>query len=367
MIDREHTLLVGSYTDPGRLGHLPPSAVPGAGISRVMLGRDGHLSMRDIAAAVNPAVITPGPNVGEFYAVSETADTPGTVTRFTSEPDGIRTNESVTLTGRSSCSFTIAPNGDAAVVTGYGDGVIDVVGIESDGRLGRVVQSVTQRWHRRPTNGGEMVEAADRVAHRQTGPHPHGSVFWRDVVLVSDLGDDSVHVYRWDAARRTLEFSSRVGVDVGTGPRQVDLRPDDPVCYISGELSNTVVTARLHDKAPWLSPIDYVITGADSDSTVAELCRSPDGRFVLVSNRGEDTISSFAVGTDGGLQLIDSAATGGRTPRHFAVTPCGSAVVVANQDSNELRVLRRDLRTGRLGAAGPPLHVPSPNFVSVFA
>ena len=80
----------------------------------------------------------------------------------------------------------------------------------------------------------------------------------------------------------------------------------------------------------------------------ADLHLAPDGRFLYVSNRGQDSITVFSVQADGTLQLVQAVGCGGRTPRNFALDPTGGWVLVGNQDSDSIAVFKRDVQSGRL-------------------
>ena len=80
----------------------------------------------------------------------------------------------------------------------------------------------------------------------------------------------------------------------------------------------------------------------------ADLHLAPDGCFLYVSNRGQDSITVFSVQADGTLQLVQAVGCGGRTPRNFALDPTGGWVLVGNQDSDSIAVFKRDVQSGRL-------------------
>lgn len=64
---------------------------------------------------------------------------------------------------------------------------------------------------------------------------------------------------------------------------------------------------------------------------------TPDGKKVLVSNRGHDSLAVFERdATTGLLQLLQHKKTGGAIPRHFCVSPDSAFALVANQDSNNI-------------------------------
>ena len=68
--------------------------------------------------------------------------------------------------------------------------------------------------------------------------------------------------------------------------------------------------------------------------------------MLFVSNRGSDTITSFIVGQDGTLQKADICLAGGKGPRDFEIF--GDLIIVANQYTDNLTVLRYDRETGKM-------------------
>jgi 6-phosphogluconolactonase (cycloisomerase 2 family) len=78
---------------------------------------------------------------------------------------------------------------------------------------------------------------------------------------------------------------------------------------------------------------------------------SADGRFLYVSNRGTvNEIVVFSVGKDDGqLTLLQRRSVEGDHPREFALDPSDNFLLVANQKSNQIVVMRRDPRSGKIG------------------
>merc|ERR1719254_230951 len=102
-------------------------------------------------------------------------------------------------------------------------------------------------------------------------------------------------------------------------------------------------------------------------NTCGRIAVHPSGMFVLVSNRGHDSITVFRVhrepGSAGLLSVVCTQHTRGATPRHFQFDGSGQWLVTANQDSNNIGVFRFNLATGKLDWTGHEYVVPSPNFV----
>merc|ERR1712217_468476 len=91
------------------------------------------------------------------------------------------------------------------------------------------------------------------------------------------------------------------------------------------------------------------------------------GHFVLVSNRGHNSITVLRVHHDmpmaGLLSVASLEHTRGATPRHFQFDASGQWLITANQDSDNIGVFRFNLATGKLEWTGHEYNVPSPNFV----
>lgn len=102
-------------------------------------------------------------------------------------------------------------------------------------------------------------------------------------------------------------------------------------------------------------------------NTCGRICVHRSGRFVVVSNRGHQSITVFKVKTKdskrGELQKVGCFHTRGETPRHFQFDHSGQYLLVANQDSNTLTVFNFNLSNGELKYSGNEYRVPSPNFV----
>jgi 6-phosphogluconolactonase len=305
-----------------------------------------------------------------MYAILETIRELGTVTRYSVDTGGeLAEQESWTASGRSTCYLALAPDGAAAIVINYWDAVIDVVEVDQAGALGSITQSFVQVC--RPD--GEWRQVTDREDHwgnRQVGPHAHCAHFWNNWVFIPDLGENAVFQYRWDPAARQLQQEMWIEFEAGSGPRHMALHPDLDICYVSNELFNTVCVARLDPTdpetvKPRLIPIQYESTVDDRDevSYVSEIKLSADARFLYVSNRGDDSIAVFRVGDDGTIERIGLTPTGGRFPRHFAIAPDGRSVVVANQDSGQIRLLDRDPATGLLEPTDVVHEVAAPNYI----
>ena len=102
-------------------------------------------------------------------------------------------------------------------------------------------------------------------------------------------------------------------------------------------------------------------------NTCGRICVHQSGRFVIVSNRGHQSIAIFRVISKGPrcgeLRNVGYFHTRGETPRHFQFDSSGQYLVVANQDTDSIAVFNFNLSNGEIKYTGNEYRVPSPNFV----
>ncbi len=370
MLDQEYAVLIGSYSDMDALAHQPYAPTPGKGIYALTLSKDLKLSLVETTEALNPAVLIPHSDQKSMYAIVETIQDNGTVLRYSLTSNGsVELQDSFTASGKSTCYLALSPQKDAAIVISYWDAIIDVVEVDSEGRLGDITQSFKQ-FYRPEDQWRQVTDREDHWGNRQVGPHAHCAHFWNDWVFIPDLGENAIFQYRYDPVAKQLTPETHIEFEAGSGPRHMAMHPTLDLCYVSNELFNTVCVAKLdssnpEEVKPRLIPIQYESTVDDREQTsyVSEIKLSPDAKFLYVSNRGDDSLAIFKVADDGTLERVGLVPTGGKFPRHFAITPCGNGVIVANQDSGHVRVFSRSVETGLLEATDEVYDIAAPNYI----
>ena len=98
------------------------------------------------------------------------------------------------------------------------------------------------------------------------------------------------------------------------------------------------------------------------DTGAAALHLSPDGKFLYASNRANaNDLAIYSVDAQAGtLTPVGHQNSSGIKPRDFCIDPTGKFLVVANQDSDNLVIFKRDPETGALTPAGKSVEVGSP-------
>ena len=85
----------------------------------------------------------------------------------------------------------------------------------------------------------------------------------------------------------------------------------------------------------------------------AECVVHPSGKFVFGSNRGQNSIVTFAIDPKmAHMTYVANQGEGIKAPRGFNIDPAGTWAVVANQDSDSGVTFRIDAKTGELTPTG---------------
>jgi 6-phosphogluconolactonase (cycloisomerase 2 family) len=173
---------------------------------------------------------------------------------------------------------------------------------------------------------------------------------------VPDKGLDRVFVFRLDRAAGKLVTlpDATMATRESAGPRHIAFHPRNAWAYVINELDSTINACAFDARTGGLAPLQRISSLPDTfvgDSRAAEIEVSPDGRFVFASNRGHDSVGTFAVDPRSGrLSPTGWQASGGATPRFIAVAPDAKSLLVANEDGDDIRELAIDAETGRLEA-----------------
>lgn len=305
----------------------------------------------------NPSYLTISSNGKYLYAVNETGgEKPGSASSFSfnKKTGHLKFLNTQTTSGDHPCYIDINREGDYVVAGNYSGGSLALFPVK-DGRLQPAVQVIQHTG-----NGANKM--------RQEKAHVHATMFSPDnkYVLVPDLGIDKVMVYPFDRkATQPLnkDAANAVNITPGSGPRHISFHPNKKFVYLVEELSGTVTGFEFRDgnmnriQTINAHPTDYTEAKGSADIHI-----SPDGKFLYASNRAaSNTIGIFSIDqTSGHLSNVGFQSTLGNTPRNFSIDPSGNFLLVANQQSNNIIVFKRDKETGLLKETGITAEVPSP-------
>jgi len=322
----------------------------------------GKLGQPALAAETrNPSFLAVHPNGRWLYAAGEVSDfegqRAGAVTAFQVEEGTARLTllNAKPSGGSGPCYLTLDQSGKCLLVANYNSGSLAAFPIQPDGRLG--------------PQGASVQHHGSSVNHeRQEGPHAHFITTdpANRFALACDLGLDKVFVYRLNPAEASLVPNQPpyALVKPGSGPRHLVFHPNGRYVYVINEMGSSLAVFDYEAEQGVMKPVQTISTlPADfqGQNTCAEVQIHPSGKFLYASNRGQDTIASFAINShNGNLAYLRSVPSGGKTPRHFVFDPSGMWLLAENQDSDNVVVFRVDNSTGRLSPTGEQVEVGAP-------
>lgn len=319
------------------------------GIAAFALGAGGKAEMRSFTQLCGANYLIPAADGKTLYASGGGADFRGYVAALRVGEDGSPTLVNrVGTDGLGCCHLCLSPEGGRLYAANYRSGSVAGFVIKADGEV------------------GERCEFDQHTGHgtdpaRQAGPHAHFCGFDPDgkFLLVNDLGLDTIFAYPYDPARGIDVGAARQNhvSPAGSGPRHLCFEPEG-TCLLVTEMGNSLQRLAYTDgKLSLLASVPTLPADTAVPSKAAALRLSPDGRFVLVSNRGRDSIAVFERRS---LEMTFLVPSGGKSPRDFAFLPDGRTVAVANEFEPNVVFFDFDARSGTLTPTGETLVLARP-------
>lgn len=246
----------------------------------------------------------------------------------------------------------------------YDDSTVLLYEYEDDGQLGDLRDVRVMSGHGRdpnssPQNGG----------HAQASSHAHCAVVdpSEQYVVVCDKGTDVITVFTLGLR---LEVASTLHLPDETGPRHLAFDPLTGRAYVTCEFASDLASFDFDPATGELTQLDRVSTlGVEHEglNEPADVRVHPNGRFVYVNNRGEDSLAWFAVDDAGRLERrghvpLATSVHPGLAARSFSFDPSGTFLLVADRPADLVRSYAVDPDDGSLQHL-TDIHVPSPAYV----
>jgi 6-phosphogluconolactonase len=312
----------------------------------------GKLSMIGVVAeGLRPTWSVSHPQLPILYVVNDERAKEGSVSAFAVDRASgalSKINEGATGGAGSTHVWLDLPS-QALLAANFTAGSTSSVALKSDGSVGAVVSTIAA------TGTGPH--------RRQTSAHAHGVTVdpTGRFALVADLGADRLFVYAFDRASNTLTADNTaaprsVALPPGSGPRHLAFRPDGRFVYLVNELSSDIVAFRWDSGQGRLTQVQSLPLSTPDFKDVksaSEVAVSADGRFVYAGNRAQSQVLVYRSDPDSGeLALVQRASAGGEAPWNFALHSSGKWMLVANQRTAKVNVLKVDIATGMLSDSG---------------
>ncbi|MDN3671010.1 lactonase family protein [Echinicola jeungdonensis] len=298
----------------------------------------------------NPSFVISNQDQSLLFSVQESGgDIGGSVCSFHFDGDSLKLHpiNSVSTLGSGPCYISLSPDEKYLLAANYRSGDLAVIPVLEDGTLGEALQKFKHK--------GNSINP-----NRQEKPHVHSIVFHPDGkrFLVGDLGTDRIYCYE-----TTMEENSPFKaatppyyeVKAGSGPRHLVFNHTGNKFYLIHELTAEVGLysyVEKEDKIEIEHLATYPLAEDDFSGEVsgAEIKISNDGKYLYASNRGEaNQIIVFEIDQKSGkLNKIQTVSSEGQTPRNFTLSRDGNYLLVGNQNSNEIVLMDRNRKTGKI-------------------
>jgi 6-phosphogluconolactonase len=217
---------------------------------------------------------------------------------------------------------------------------------------------------------------------RQQKAFAHQTFYTPDGKLmgVCDLGCDRVNFYDYKKPGGLEKPVVTLKADPGDGPRHALFSNDGKFLFVVNELSSTVTSYAVAKGTPNLvgasfqdargrlgepslpftrigkwSMLPEGCTLKETETKAAAIKLTADGKILMASNRGHDSIAFFAVNEDGTLVQKNIAKLTGKFPRDFELMPGEKFMVVGHKMSNEIQVYAFDREKCELKPVGEPI------------
>lgn len=254
--------------------------------------------------------------------------------------------------GAAPCYLALSKNKKLIYTANYHLGTLSIFQYDEQGHL----QFISSCQH---TGHGKLKE--------QDAAHPHFFNQTPQGNLVScDLGLDRLDFYTFYGQQ--LKHVANYQMEAGFGTRHVRFSVDGHYMYVVGELSSKVNVIQI-DETNWnFAEIDSVKTIPESYSEhngAAAIRISNDDKFLYVTNRGHDSIAIYRILANHHLDLIQRIPVYGAFPRDFNFNSQQNLLVVANQNSNNATLYKRNPKLGTLVPIQKDFYVPEPTRVII--
>ncbi len=309
----------------------------------------------EAADIINPGFLAISPDNTRLYAGGE-ADSYGIVAAYEIDPSNaeLRLMNTVETPGSGLCH--VAVNDRTLFAAYYSSGDAASFRIAADGSVEKYVSMFR--------NIGKSINPVrqDHAYTHSVTPDPTGKF-----AISADLGMDKLTVYRVNRETSEMTEVSSNFVRAGEGPRHLTFHPNGKYAYLSTEMGCCVVVFDWDAEKGVLTEKQIIETLRPTkiENTGADLHITKSGRFLYMTNRGDNEIVCLDVAADGTLSFGYRKDCGGNWPRNFAFDSDEKFLAIANQFSGDVTFFDFDAESGVIGNPFGKIDLPQVSFVTV--
>ena len=330
-IGQTSRLYVGKYAKEGEKG---------LHIIDVNLSKGTFTPVSESDAGTNPSYFCISKKRSLIYAVNEVGKVKDvraggvTTLRFDAKTGKTEKLGTIAVPNGGPCYISLTADEGFLLVANYGGGSVAVVRLDAGGIPVEVSDTIIFKGDEGTRSRGHMI-----------APGPGGKK-----IYVTDLGLDRVAIYDLDQVSGKLKLINNgyAKLAKGSGPRHFAFGKDGSKMYVINELNSTMTvfnvaaTGELNE----IQTLSTLPAGFTGKSFCADIHVAKDGKYVYGSNRGDNSLVTFKIGTDGKLTLAGHTPCGGEWPRNFVIDPSGKYLISGNQNSGNISLFTINKKTG---------------------
>jgi 6-phosphogluconolactonase len=204
--------------------------------------------------------------------------------------------------------------------------------------------------------GVDPTDSPQGGGHAQASPHAHQVVVDPSGKFLTMCEKAGGRIYAYRLGGPKLVLASMYQCPEGAGPRHIAFDKNTSRAFVTCEFSSELWAFDFDTETGVFKFIDRQstlsgFTGRNEPATVQVL---PNGKFVYMNNRGEDTIVCFSVSADGHLKKVAHTAVSpcptdpANATRCMTLSPDGSFLMVPDRPADVLRTFKVNPETGEL-------------------
>ncbi|HEX2975331.1 MAG TPA: lactonase family protein [Bacteroidales bacterium] len=334
-------LMIGSFTKPGEKGMSFYEFNTQNGELKLMSQHDVGMNPSYYCYSAKNKLLYVANEVMEFNG-----EFGGGLTTFRIQNGELEKQKEMRIPYGGPCFISMSPDSGFLFMANYPNGSVAVIKLD---------------------NMGVPQEITDTILFNKADPpKSHAHMILNDPsgrkIYMSDLGLDRMLIFDFDKNAGKLIATDTVNVEKGSGPRHFVFNSDGSRLYLINELGSKMMVFKITDNSrpELMQTLRTVTEGFSMDNFCADVHLSKDGKYLYGSNRGENSIVTFAVQPDGTLKLAGHTTCGGNWPRNFTLDPSGKFLLVGNQKSDSIAVFSISKTNGLPVEPGKRYKVPAP-------
>ena len=259
--------------------------------------------------------------------------------------------------GKAICCFSVHPSGKYMIVADF-KGIIYVISLCDDSTLNCITDTVALEGQLGPLKNVQKCSRPHQIPFDLDGRY----------IVIPDKGFDLVHVYQLNTETGKLARIEQTEIRPTSCARHIAFHPDRKRLYMTTEYTSKVYVFDYDAIHGHIIPRQII--SSERDSYVGNYCKNseivvhPNGKFVYVSNRGDNTITILSINeTSGLLKPVNWVETHGEIPRFFCLNEKGTKMYVGNQKTGTIETFSVDKNGAELIWEQKTIQVPCPTWI----